>query len=372
MYPLLKMNKQKILENTKAIIRRTKKLGIELTAVTKCTGGNLEIAQAFLDGGATSIGDSRINNLKNLAPLACEKWLIRVPMPSEVNHTVAYATLSLNSEMKTIRLLNQAAKAQGKSHGILYMLDLGDLREGLFIGNGTPVKAEIEALISASFAKLDQDFEEISEMTNISLRGIATNATCIGATIPNPQTFAAFVKVKTMLEEKYQRPCEIISGGNSSAYYLVDNETLPEEINNLRLGDVILFGRESAFYHCYDYLHQDAFILDVEILELQDKPTYPIGEIGRNAFGEIPAFEDQGIRRRAICGLGRQDTDTDHIFPLEPGLTIVGSSSDHLVIDVSDAPITYAVGDIISLRCDYVGALHAATSSYVDKIVIHL
>ena len=81
MYPLLKINKNKILENTRAIIKRTKKMGVEVTAVTKCTGGNLEIAQAFLDGGATSIGDSRIKNLKNLAPLACEKWLIRVPMP---------------------------------------------------------------------------------------------------------------------------------------------------------------------------------------------------------------------------------------------------------------------------------------------------
>jgi predicted amino acid racemase len=371
MYPLLKINKKKISDNTKAIIKRTKKLGVEVTAVTKCTGGNLEIAQAFLDGGATSIGDSRIKNLKNLAPLACEKWLIRVPMPSEVNHTVAYATLSVNSEMKTIRLLNQAAKAQGKTHGILYMLDLGDLREGLFVGDGNPAKAAIESLISASFTKLDQDLAEIKTMENIHLRGIATNATCVGATIPTPQTFGAFFKVKAIIEEKYQIPCEIVSGGNSSAYYLVDNQTLPAEINNLRLGDVILFGRESAYYHCYDYLHQDAFILDVEILELQDKPTYPMGEIGRNAFGEIPAFADQGIRRRAICGLGRQDTDTDHIFPLVPGLTIVGSSSDHLVVDVTDAEIAYQVGDIISLRCDYVGALHAATSSYVDKIVIN-
>lgn len=371
MYPLLKINKQKILENTQAIIQRTNKLGVGVTAVTKCTGGNLEIAQAFLEGGATAIGDSRIKNLKNLAVLPCEKWLIRVPMPSEVNHTVAYASLSLNSEISTIRLLNQAARAQGKIHSILYMLDLGDLREGLFIGDGNPAKPEIEALIATAFAKLDQDFLEIATMANIQLRGIATNATCVGATIPTPQTFGAFFKVKAMLEEKYQIPCEIVSGGNSSAYYLVDNKTLPTEINNLRLGDVILFGRESAYYHCYDYLHQDAFILDVEILELQVKPTYPVGQIGRNAFGEIPSFEDIGNRQRAICGLGRQDTDTDHIFPLEPGLTIVGSSSDHLVLDVTDAPTTYAVGDIISLRCDYVGALHAATSSYVDKIVIH-
>lgn len=371
MYPLLKINKQKIIDNTKAITSRAKLQGVEITAVTKCTGGNVEIAKAFLAGGATAIGDSRIKNLKELAALPCEKWLIRIPMPSEVHHTVAYSNISLNSEIKTIRLLNEAAKAQGTIHGILYMLDLGDLREGLFIGDGYPTTPELDQLIQKSFDALDETLPEILTMKHIKLRGIATNATCVGATIPTHNTFGAFFKVKQELEEKYQIPCEIVSGGNSSAYYLIDNETIPNEINNLRLGDVILFGRESAYYHSYDYLHQDAFILDVEIIEIQDKPTYPVGEIGRNAFGEIPHFEDHGIRRRAVCGLGRQDTDPDHLFPLNPGLTIEGSSSDHLIIDVTDSEIPYEVGDIISFRCDYVGALHAATSSYVDKIVIN-
>ncbi|MBC3889865.1 alanine/ornithine racemase family PLP-dependent enzyme [Acetobacterium paludosum] len=370
MYPLLKINKQKIIENTKAIAARAKKQGVTITAVTKCVGGNVEIAQAFLDGGATAIGDSRIKNLKELAALPCEKWLIRIPLPSEINQTVAYSNLSLNSEIKTIRRLNDAAKAQGRTHGILYMLDLGDLREGLFIGDGHPTSPEIEKLIAESFTTLDQTLQEILSMKHVKLRGIATNATCVGATIPTPATFKAFFEVKQLLEEQYKLPCEIISGGNSSAYYLIENKTIPDEINNLRCGDVILFGRESAYYKCYAYLHQDAFILDVEIIELQDKPTYPIGEIGRNAFGEIPDFKDRGIRHRAVCGLGRQDTDPDHLFPILPGLTIEGSSSDHLIIDVTDAETAYDVGDIISLRCDYVGALHAATSSYVDKIVI--
>ncbi|MBC3804943.1 alanine/ornithine racemase family PLP-dependent enzyme [Acetobacterium fimetarium] len=370
MYPLLTINKQKIIANTKEIVTRAALKGINITAVTKVTGGNAEIAQALLDGGVTALGDSRIINLKKLAHLPCEKWLIRIPMPSEVNQTVAYSNLSLNSEIKTIRLLNEAAKTMGRTHSILYMLDLGDLREGLFIGDGQPAAPEIEALISDSWQKLDENLREIKTMEHIRLRGIGTNATCVGATIPTPDSFTAFFKVKKMLEEKYEIPCEIISGGNSSAYYLIENDTFPEQINNLRLGEVILFGRESAYFKCYDYLHQDAFILDVEIVELQDKPTFPIGEIGKNAFEEIPDFEDKGIRRRAICGLGRQDTDTDHLFPLDAGITIEGSSSDHLVIDVTDANTTYEVGDIISLRCDYVGALHAATSAYVDKIVI--
>lgn len=371
MYPLLKMNKRKIIENTQAIISRAENHGINITAITKCTGGNVEIAQAFLDGGATAIGDSRIKNLKNLAVLPCEKWLIRIPMLSECSHTVAYTNLSLNSEMKTIRHLNAAAKTQNKTHGILLMLDLGDLREGYFIGDGNKHQQEVDRLIAENLMDLDRDIQEILSMENIELRGIGTNVTCVGGTIPHPDTFKAFFEVKQALKEKYQLSCEIVSGGNSSAWYMVEDGTIPEEVNNLRLGDVILFGRESAYFHSYDYLHQDAFILDVEIMEIRNKPSFPIGEIGRNAFGDVPVFQDIGIRRRAICGLGRQDTEPEHLFPITPGIKIESYSSDHLILDITDAQQNYDIGDIISLRCDYMGALYAATSDYVEKIVIN-
>lgn len=369
MYPLLKMNKRKIIENTRAITSRAKKQGIEITAVTKCTGGDIDIAQAFLDGGATAIGDSRIKNLKNLGELRCEKWLIRIPMISECQETVGFSDLSLNSEIKTIRALNEAAKDQGKIHGILLILDLGDLREGYFIGDGQKHQQDVASLIAESLVDLDRDIQEISAMKNIEIRGIATNATCVGATIPDHDTFLEFSRVKQTLEKKYHLPCDVVSGGNSSVWYLVENKTIPGEINNLRLGDVILFGRESAYFHSYDYLHQDAFILDVEIIEIRNKPSYPIGEIGRNAFGDVPVFEDKGIRRRAICALGRQDTEPEHLFPTALGVFIESYSSDHLILDITDAQ-TYDVGDIISLRCDYMGALHASTSEYVDKIVV--
>lgn len=370
MYPILKINRNKVFENTKAIISRARKQGVDITAVTKVTGGHIEIAEIFIAAGATAIGESRIINLQKLASLKCQKWLIRLPMPSEVDAVIRYATLSLNSELATIQLLNAAAKAQGKTHQILYMLDLGDLREGLFIGDGRPTTAENQELIDASFKKLKSDLQVIQKLSNIVLKGIANNATCIGATIPTPDTFGALLKAKLLFENELNLNCDLISGGNSSAWSLVNDSKLPSFINNLRLGDVILFGRESAYYHCYDYLHQDAFVLEVEILEIQTKPSLPLGEIGRNAFGEMPSFDDKGLRLRAVCGLGRQDTNTDHLFPLLEGIVIEGSSSDHLVLDITDHPSTLNVGDHISFGCDYVAALHAATSAYVTTMII--
>ena len=368
MYPLLKIDRKKIFENAKAIVNHAQKQGITVTAVTKVTGGNIKIAETFLQAGISAIAESRIHNLKKLAALDCEKWLIRLPMPSQVDAVVTYSTLSLNSELLTIKLLNEAAKNQGKIHEILYMVDLGELREGLFIGDGRPTTPAIQHLIDTSFEKLQHDLKVIQALPNIKLKGIATNATCIGATIPTPETFSALLKAMHLIEEEL--PCEIISGGNSSAWYLVEDERLPPFINNLRLGDVILFGRESAYYHCYDYLHQDAFTLDVEILEIQNKPTVPLGEIGRNAFGEIPEFENKGIRLRAICGLGRQDTNTDYLFPLLDGIRIEGSSSDHLILDIQDHSLDLKVGDIVSFRCNYISTLHAATSSEVTTKII--
>ena len=40
--------------------------------------------------------------------------------------------------------------------------------------------------------------------------------------------------------------------------------------------------------------------------------------------------------------LGRQDVDLDGLLP-PPGIVVLGMSSDHLVLDVGDQPIT--VGD---------------------------
>ena len=132
MYPLLRFNKQQILENTQTVVKAAAEKNISVTGITKCTGGNYEIAETLLAGGVTAIGDSRVQNLITLADLDCPKWLIRMPMISEAEATVLYATLSLNSELKTVQALDAAAARHHRKHEVLVMVDLGDLREGYF------------------------------------------------------------------------------------------------------------------------------------------------------------------------------------------------------------------------------------------------
>lgn len=353
MYPVLKIDKTKIFENTKIAVKSAKKFGIDITAITKCTGGQIEVAQAYIDAGVVALGDSRILNLKNYCELDIEKWLIRIPMISEAEETVKYADLSLNSELSVIEALNDAAEKYNKIHKVLLMVDLGDLREGYF-----------------NLDELYSDVEKILELKNIQISGIGVNLTCVGTIIPKPETYEKFVIVQNEFSKRYGLDCKVISGGNSSSYYMVENETIPEVINNLRLGELLLFGQEAAYQEQYDYLHHDAFILETEIIELKDKPSFPIGEKGKDAFGEVKTFEDKGVRKRIICAIGKQDTSINDLTPLDEQISIIGASSDHTVLDITECDKEYKVGDIISFRCNYLSTLLLSTSEYVEKIIV--
>lgn len=350
MYPILRFNKQQILENTQTVVASAAKKGISVTAITKCTGGNREIVETLLAGGVSALGDSRIQNLIKLKDFNCPKWLIRMPMLCETEETVLYSTLSLNSELTTIQALDAAAKKHHKNHEILLMVDLGDLREGYYFEED-----------------LCKDTAEILKLKNITIRGIGVNLSCTGAIVPTVETYERFDALQHLLKKRFDLDCAITSGGASSTYFMVKDNTIPSCINNLRIGELILLGKDTSNNLLYETLHNDNFLLDVEIIEVKNKPSMPIGKIGWDAFGNIPHFEDKGIRRRAICALGKQDTSIDDLTPLDKSIDILGASSDHLVLDVTECQTDYKPGDIITFQCNYVSTLHVSTSEYIEK-----
>ena len=92
--------------------------------------------------------------------------------------------------------------------------------------------------------------------------------------------------------------------------------------------------------------------------------TYPIGEFAIDAFGRKPVYEDRGIRRRAILALGRADVgELESLIPREPGLTVIGGSSDHCIVDVEDCPRRLQVGDIVGFSLCYSHMLYATARS---------
>lgn len=204
-------------------------------------------------------------------------------------------------------------------------------------------------------------------MDNINLYGIGVNLTCYGAIIPKNENLSQLVEIAGKLEAKYDIKLEMVSGGNSSSIYLVDKGELPAGINNLRLGESFLLGNDTAYETKLPGTVSDALILQAQIIELKEKPSLPIGEVGVDAFGEKPYYEDRGIMKRAIIGIGKQDTDLGSMTPCDPQVEIMGGSSDHIILDVTHCDKEYKVGDIVEFELGYGGMLKTATSAYVER-----
>jgi predicted amino acid racemase len=307
----------------------------------------------MIAGGVAVIADSRVENLKKLACTEIPKLLLRLPMISQVDEVVQYADISLNSELETIKKLSTEAISKRKIHEIILMIDLGDLREGI-----------IEE------TEIFHTIEEILNLKGVALVGIGTNLTCYGGVIPTEKNLSELVRLKEVIERKYELKIETVSGGNSSSLYLIEKGDIPSGINQLRLGESIVLGRETAFGTQIKGTYDDCFKLIAEVIEVKEKPSFPIGEkVGIDAFGKKPRFDDKGIRTRAICAIGRQDIDIEGLIPDEKTISILGASSDQLILDVTDCDRVYKVGDNVSFKLTYSGILSSMTSEYVTKMV---
>jgi predicted amino acid racemase len=352
-YPCVEIDLTKLTHNVKTILAMCNKKQIEVAAVTKVFCAQKPMVEAMLRAGVSSIADSRILNLKNLKDLDCKKMLLRIPMRSEAYEVVKYSDVSLNSELATIKKLAAAAKDLNKTHNIILMVDLGDLREGVLIEDVMATAGEI--------VKLD----------NIKLIGLGTNVTCYGGVIPDNENLGNLIKLKLGVEKTFNISLPVVSGGNSSSLYMVINDTIPEEITQLRIGESIVLGRETAYGLSVPDCYEDVFTLKGEIVEMKSKPTVPTGTIGMDAFGNKPIFEDEGIRKRAIIAIGRQDIRLEGLTPMDEDISIFGASSDHLILDVTDSKKELTVGDIVEFKIDYGCLLSAMTSPYVEKYYIN-
>ena len=349
--PYLTIDLAKIEHNTRTIVGLCKEYGIQVTGVTKATCGHPDVAQAMLRGGAISIADSRLENIQRLkaAGVDANFMLLRVPALSTVEAVISTVDVSLNSELATLEALSDAALRVGKVHDVILMIDLGDLREG-FWPNG------ITALV-----------RQIPELPGIRILGLGANLACFGGVMPSAQNMQHLVDHASDIEEGLGIKLEWLSAINSSGLELIAAGGMPDRINHARIGEAILLGRETIHRKPWPGTFQDAFVLHAEIIELKHKPSAPVGARGEDAFGHLTSFGDQGNRLRALLNMGREDIDIEGTRPLDPGTSILGASSDYLVVDVTDAKKVSRLGDELAFSMNYSALLAAMTSGYICK-----
>lgn len=352
-YPQLEFDLALLRSNADAVISRCRGMGIRVCGVVKGVDGLPEAARVLRAAGAEELGTSRLEQVaKCRAAGVPGPWLlIRIPGLTELPDVVALCETSLQSEWSTLLALEEECLRQNKTHRVIVMTDLGDLREGFWD------KKELVDVCE----RVERD------LPHVHLAGIGVNLTCYGSTKPTPEKMNELVGLARQVEQRIGRKLEIVSGGATSSFTLVHWGTMPAGVNHLRIGEAILLGKDLQVdwgIRDMDYLRMDALTLRAEVVEVKDKPTYPIGEFAIDAFGRKPVYEDRGIRRRAILALGRADVgELESLIPREPGLTVIGGSSDHCIVDVEDCPRRLQVGDIVEFSLCYSHMLYATARS---------
>jgi predicted amino acid racemase len=306
----------------------------------------------LLQAGVSALGDSRIENIEamRLARIPASMTLIRSPMLSQAERVVKHADVSLNTELEVIRRLSLEAQKLHRSHGVVLMVELGDLREGILP----------EDLIDA--------VRETISLPNIVFKGIGSNLACRSGVAPDAQNMALLSGLADTIEATFGLTIEIVSGGNSANIPWVLSDTDTGRINDLRLGESILLGCEPLHRTPIDGLHTDAITLIAEVIETKVKPSQPSGKIAQSAFGEKPAAADRGHITQTILAIGVQDIDPGGMQS-PAGTKVIGASSDHLILESGSDDLS--VGEELVFQLNYSALVRAMTSPFVTKIVKH-
>lgn len=354
-YPRLEINLANLQHNAAKVVDKCGSHGIQVAGVIKGSTGIPEVAKAFDQGGVAMIASSRLEQIEDAINAGIEKpmMLIRIPMLSEVKDVIRLTKISLNSELEVIEALNEEASKQGKLHQVILMADLGDLREGFW---------DKDELVQVA------DYIE-NKLINIQLVGVGTNLGCYGSIAPTAEKLEEVVELAEKIEAKIGRELEYISGGATSSLMRIWDNDIPERINLLRVGEGILLARDLEVFFGYDMseFSQEVFRLKAEVIEVKNKPSYPVGTIAVDAFGHTPTYTDRGMRKRALLAVGKVDYgDPADLISLEKGIEILGASSDHTIVDVEDAERDFKVGDIMTLDVCYATVVYLTNCRNVN------
>ncbi len=346
--PRLEIDLTKIHHNARFLVNLLGRRGISVSAVTKAMLGLPSVARELLAAGVSGLADSRLENIQTMrqAGIKAPVTLIRSPMIGQAAEVVRDTDFSLNTELDVISELSKAAQALGQTHGVLLMVELGDLREGI-------LPADLENVVRRTL-----------DFSNIFLKGIGTNLACRCGVAPDKANMAELSALANAIEATFGSVLSIVSGGNSSSLNWILGSSDTGRINNLRLGEAILLGCEPLQRQPIEGLHTDAITLVAEVIESKIKPSQPWGNIEETAFGaEIPP-PDSGRISQAIFAVGHMDTDPEGLTP-PPGIRILGSSSDHLIVDSGRDRLS--IGTEMTFQLNYSALIRATASPFVTK-----
>lgn len=331
---------------------------IDWSIVTKILCGNEKYLTELLNLGIKQYSDSRISNLKMIKNLDANAQTIYIKPPAKgvIEEVIMYADISMNTDFHTIEMLSEEAVKQDKTHKIIIMIDLGELREGV---------------MREDFVDF---YAKVFQMKNIEVVGLGTNLACLYGVKPNNDKLLQLCLYKQLIELKFNVKIPFVSGGSSVTIPLIKQGLLPKDINHFRVGETLFMGTDAYNNVPFKSMDNDIFKLYAEIIELYEKPVIPSGELGSNLEGNVMTFDDNDIGKssiRAIIDIGLLDIDMKHLESTNQNVKLAGATSDMVVLDLGDNLEHFKVGDQMEFTLDYMGIVRIMNSKYIEKRVVH-
>lgn len=354
---------EKIQNNIKFLSDYFEEHQIQWSLITKVFSGDKEFLKNVLTEEVIdkigSIGDSRLTSLKNLKAVNPKMRTIYIKPPAKIyaDEIIKYADISLNTSFSTIKVLNEAAKKAGKIHQIIIMVELGELREGV------------------KRTELMSFYEKVFQLSNIEVIGLGSNLGCMYGIEPSYDKLLQLSLYQELISAKFNQSLKFVSGGTSITLPLIEQKTIPKDINHFRVGEAAFFGISPLDNKPFKGLSTDTFKFKANIIELEEKKIVPEGVISDANIGHSADFNEQDISEtstKAILDFGMLDVEKEDLEAIDPELKFVGITSDMMVVDIGnnktdDGKQKYHVGEHIFFKLNYMAVARLLNSKFIDK-----
>ncbi|MCE5089976.1 alanine racemase [Staphylococcus devriesei] len=310
------INLSKIAYNAEMLRSLLEEQDIQLTPVIKCVAGDTQIIETLIQLGFNHFADSRLENITTTTSEKINYLLLRPTAKNQYEELIKTVKISMQTEIETIRQLNEMAARLNDKHQVMLMIDWKDGREGILTYN------------------VLEYIREIIAMKHIQLVGIAFNFMCFKSMAPTEDDIYAMNQFVGAIENELGFRLKIISGGNSSMLpQLMYNDL--GCINELRIGETLFRGIDTTTFQPMPRLYQDAITLEAEIIEIKPR-----------------VISTNQCYLQAILDIGYIDTYIEKIIPINDKVKIIGATSDHLMVDLDNQDF-YQVGDTMQFSLEY-------------------
>ncbi len=356
---VLNIDTEKVLGNINKINSFLSQQNIQWTLVTKVLGGYKPVLEKILNNDSIknihSIGDARTTNLKAIKEVAPDvvTMYIKPPPLNQIKNVIQYADISVNSSLHTLEELNKEAGNKGKIHRIIIMIEMGELREGILRDN------------------ILQFYEKAFSLQNLEIIGIGTNLGCMYGVEPTYDKLIQLSLYKELINAKFGKKLELVSGGSSITLPLVSMKKVPAGVNHFRIGESAFFGVSPLDNKKFKNLSDSVFDFAAEILEIEKKGNMPDGVIGEASVGHTADINSEKYEEsyRAILDFGEIDVDVKNLKTKDETINFAGTTSDMTVFDIGKKLNEYKVGGKIHFNPNYMAVARLMNSRYMRKNV---